>query len=177
MSDIELATPRLWTKAGFQEDEWTHAESVEALAGNRRVILPLKVLLQLGEDERMAAAGRLGVHLLPGEAIDAIVPYLADLALVSLAFPAFNDGRSYSKAQLLRSRHGFHGPIRACGDVLIDQIPLMLRTGFSEFDVSSEPAIRRLEDGHVGGIPFHYQPAAAENESARGYSWRRIPVA
>ena len=61
------AAPRLWTPEGFREDEWTHAESAEALAGNGRFILPLAVFLGLdavisaigqGAARRAAAAGR-----------------------------------------------------------------------------------------------------------------------
>ena len=177
MSDIETAAPRLWTPEGFREDEWSHAETAEALAGNRRIILPLAAFLELDGETREAAAGRIGVHVLPGEAIDLLVPFLPTLALVSLAFPAFNDGRSYSKAELLRSRHGYRGIVRASGDVLIDQIPLMLRTGFSEFEVSNETALRRLAEGRLGGIPFYYQPTTRNAAPGSRFSWRRRPAA
>lgn len=176
MSETETVT-RLWTPDGFREDEWSHAESAEALAGNRRVILPLAVFLALDDATRQAAAGRAGVHVLPGEPLDGLLPFLSGLPLVSLAFPAFNDGRSYSKAELLRSRHGYRGTIRASGDVLIDQIPLMIRTGFTEFAVTNETALARLAEGRLGGIPFHYQPAAKASASGSGYSWRRRPAA
>lgn len=49
---------------------------------------------------------------------------------VDLQFPAFTDGRAFSQAFLLRRRIGFKGEIRATGDVLIDQLPQMQRTGF-----------------------------------------------
>ena len=92
---------------------------------------------------------------------------------MALAFPAFSDGRSFSKAELLRSRHGFEGPIRATGQVLIDQLPHMLRLGFSEFEVSHPVLIKRLEAGHTGGIPLYYQPAATLSQKGQKYSWRR----
>jgi uncharacterized protein (DUF934 family) len=50
---------------------------------------------------------------------------------VELQFPKFTDGRAYSQAFLLRRRLGFSGDIRATGDVLIDQLVQMQRTGFS----------------------------------------------
>ena len=50
---------------------------------------------------------------------------------VELQFPKFTDGRAFSQAVLLRRRHGFAGDIRATGDVLIDQLVQMQRTGFS----------------------------------------------
>ena len=50
---------------------------------------------------------------------------------VELQFPKFTDGRAYSQALLLRRRYRFAGDIRATGDVLIDQLVHMHRSGFS----------------------------------------------
>ena len=61
---------------------------------------------------------------------------IAELSLegvdrIDLNFPKFTDGRAYSQAYLLRRRRKFTGDIRATGDVLIDQLVQMQRTGFS----------------------------------------------
>jgi len=165
--------PRLWTPTGFREDEWTHAESAEALAGNGRFILPLPSFLVLDPQVRKSAKERLGVLLQPGDKLEAIVPLLDEVTLVALAFPAFNDGRSFSKAELLRSRHGFEGPIRATGQVLVDQLPHMLRLGFDEFEVSHPVLLKRLEEGRIGGLPVYYQPTAKAAPRGAKYSWRR----
>ncbi|HYP86113.1 DUF934 domain-containing protein [Variovorax sp.] len=61
----------------------------------------------------------------------AIEVCLADVDRIDLVFPKFSDGRAYSQAFLLRRRLGFAGDIRATGDVLIDQLVQMQRTGFS----------------------------------------------
>ena len=61
----------------------------------------------------------------------AIEVCLADIERIDLNFPKFTDGRAYSQAFLLRRRLGFAGDIRATGDVLIDQLVQMERTGFS----------------------------------------------
>ena len=50
---------------------------------------------------------------------------------IELHFPKFTDGRAYSQALLLRRRYRFAGDIRATGDVLIDQLVHMYRSGFS----------------------------------------------
>jgi uncharacterized protein (DUF934 family) len=50
---------------------------------------------------------------------------------IDLRFPKFSDGRAFSQAFVLRRRLGFEGDIRAIGDVLIDQLVQMQRTGFS----------------------------------------------
>lgn len=50
---------------------------------------------------------------------------------IELHFPKFTDGRAFSQAYLLRRRRKFAGDIRATGDVLVDQLVQMYRTGFS----------------------------------------------
>jgi uncharacterized protein (DUF934 family) len=56
---------------------------------------------------------------------------LAGVDRVELNFPKFADGRAFSQAFMLRRRLGFRGDIRATGDVLVDQLVQMERTGFS----------------------------------------------
>ena len=56
---------------------------------------------------------------------------LAGVERIDLQFPKFSDGRAFSQAFVLRRRLGFGGEIRATGDVLIDQLVQMQRTGFS----------------------------------------------
>jgi uncharacterized protein (DUF934 family) len=51
---------------------------------------------------------------------------------VELNFPKFTDGRAFSQAHLLSRRLGFKGAIRATGQVLVDQLVQMKRTGFTE---------------------------------------------
>ncbi|MGE0099787.1 MAG: DUF934 domain-containing protein [Hydrogenophaga sp.] len=57
---------------------------------------------------------------------------LDGIEVVELNFPKFSDGRAFSQAFLLRRRLGFSGQIRATGDVLIDQLVQMQRSGFSQ---------------------------------------------
>ncbi|AOI88331.1 DUF934 domain-containing protein [Burkholderia pseudomultivorans] len=56
---------------------------------------------------------------------------IAQASRIDLQFPSFTDGRAYSQAYLLRKRFGFAGDLRATGDVRVDQLLLMERTGFS----------------------------------------------
>src|SRR5665647_2862260 len=55
---------------------------------------------------------------------------LENIHRIDLHFPKFSDGRAFSQAFLLRRRLGFKGEIRATGDVLIDQLVQMQRSGF-----------------------------------------------
>lgn len=55
---------------------------------------------------------------------------LAGVTRIDLEFPKFTDGRAFSQALLLRRRLRFAGEIRATGDVLVDQLVQMKRSGF-----------------------------------------------
>ncbi|WP_048645375.1 DUF934 domain-containing protein [Nitratireductor soli] len=167
---------RLWAEDGFRDDEWRRGEDAGALNDAGKVILPLAVFLELAPETRESEARRIGVELLPGEPLDALLPHLSSLPLVALAFPAFNDGRSYSKAELLRARHGYHGEIRATGNVLIDQVAHMLRVGFSSLAISNPRTLAQLEAGKEAGIPLYYQPTARTAAAPGSYAWRRLPA-
>lgn len=68
---------------------------------------------------------------------------------IDLHFPKFTDGRAFSQAVQLRRRFGFRGEIRATGDVLVDQLVQMQRSGFDSAvlraDQSLAVARRQLE--------------------------------
>lgn len=97
MTETTLPSPRLWTPAGFREDEWSRADNAEALAGNGRFILPMQTFLDLDPEVRKSTRERLGVELQPGDELKKIAGLLDDLSLVALVFPAFSDGRSFSR--------------------------------------------------------------------------------
>ncbi len=65
---------------------------------------------------------------------------------IDLHFPKFTDGRAYSQAYLLRRRLGFRGEIRATGDVLLDQLVQMQRSGF---DAAVLRADQDLQHAHA----------------------------
>jgi uncharacterized protein (DUF934 family) len=77
-----------------------------------------------------AEASLLNVLALPNDTDPRHVS-LDGVKRIDLQFPKFSDGRAYSQAFVLRRRLGFRGDIRATGDVLIDQLVQMQRTGFT----------------------------------------------
>jgi uncharacterized protein (DUF934 family) len=93
---------------------------------------------------------------------------LAGVTRIDLQFPAFTDGRAYSQAFLLRRRLRFAGELRATGDVLIDQLVQMQRTGFDvavlKEGVDPSAAQRQLARyaGFYQGSAAHPQPRFAE---------------
>ena len=64
---------------------------------------------------------------------------------IELHFPKFTDGRAYSQAVMLRRRCGFQGDIRAIGDVLIDQVQQMARSGFSSAVLREDQSLGKAQ--------------------------------
>ena len=141
-----------------EDDPWVRVADDAPLPEDRPAIVGLKRWLV--ERDRLAALNRpLGLALEPDDSLDAVLPDLGRFGLVALSFPKFGDGRAFSKARLLRLRHGFKGELRAVGDVFKDQLLFMARCGFDSFE---------LKDGHdaqgalaaFGELSVAYQPAA-----------------
>jgi uncharacterized protein (DUF934 family) len=123
-----------WTVLRLAEGE--EAAAVELPAG--RVMVPLAVW-QARRDALLARAeaGTLGVWLAGNDDPAAIAGDLPTLRLVAVDFPKFADGRGYSIAALLRSRHGYGGELRAIGEVLRDQFFYLSRCGFDSLQAST----------------------------------------
>lgn len=73
---------------------------------------------------------------------EALRLHLADLGLIRVAFPAFNDGRAFTIARRLRMM-GFKGRLRAKGHVIADQYAMVRRVGFDEVEISEDLAQRQ----------------------------------
>jgi uncharacterized protein (DUF934 family) len=82
---------------------------------------------------------------------------------INLHFPKFTDGRAYSQAFLLRRRLGFQGEIRATGDVLIDQLVAMARTGF-DVAVLREGLDASAAQRQFDRFPAFYQGSAIDTQ-------------
>lgn len=162
---------KIWNESGFVADDPWVIETEETKAGsNEKAILGLDAFLaKVAETDET----NLGVLINPADDVRKLEGHQDRLALVAVAFPAFNDGRAFSHASLLRARLDFKGEVRAVGDVLIDQIPLMLRCGIDSFAVSNATALKRLAENRLPGIDNHYQPTARPAQDAGSYSWRR----
>lgn len=98
------------------------------------LILPIESY-RLHADTLQAQRHRIGIVLSPDDEPEAVVPFLANIALIAIRFPSFTDGRGYSTARILRNRFGFAGELRAVGDVLRDQLYFLHRCGFNAFSL------------------------------------------
>ncbi|MEX8496498.1 DUF934 domain-containing protein [Leptothrix ochracea] len=91
------------------------------------------------------------------------------IAMIALHFPKWMDGRAYSQAYLLRTRLGYQGELRATGEVLIDMLPMLHRTGFNAVQLhreSDEAAAQRTLSLYSEYYPQHYQNDAWSHAAA-----------
>ena len=141
--------------AAVIEDRYTRVDDEAALPDG-----PVLVSLARFQAEREALLGReadLGVWLDSDESPDAIEADLGSLALVACNFPAFNDGRAFSYARLLRERYGYEGEVRAIGEVMLEQAPFMVRSGFSTFEIQDVSDVAEFK-AVVEEVRTVYQP-------------------
>ncbi len=90
-------------------------------------------------------AGTLAADLSNTDDPEALRPWLATLALIRVAFPAFNDGRAFTTARRLRVM-GYAGRLRAAGPVIADQYAMLRRVGFDEAEIPEDLAARQPWD-------------------------------
>lgn len=149
----ETVTAQLWTAQGVTENTWQVMPEQPAPPARGNVLVPL----ERWRAERAVLVEshlRLGVVLDPGQRLEA-ADGVERLDVVALRFPKFTDGRAYSTARVLREQLNFKGEIRAVGDVLVDQIPLMRACGFTSFEIVDAAALRFLK---ASGLPRAAQP-------------------
>jgi uncharacterized protein (DUF934 family) len=160
-------TTEIWTRDGFVPDRWQPVGEGEALPGGGPIVVSATTWEGLRQRNTLED-WEIGVALEPDEPVEELVSDLDRVSMVALSFPAFTDGRAYSAARLLRERHGFEGELRATGDILLDQIPFMLRCGFTSFAISHGPTRRALADGHLPEVPIYMQPVGGHDEVPLG---------
>ena len=138
-------------------DDWQLHEP-GATPAPRRALLELQAwrALDAVQRERLLREAEVGL-LLPNDVdVEALQPDLPHLRLLALQFPRWTDGRAYTQARLLRLRLRFPGEIRGVGQVLVDMVLPMARSGFDSAalreDQDPRAARRALEF-----FPGHYQ--------------------
>ena len=115
--------PEIIRHGRVEVDDWDESE-----------LFTLAQWMQRRADPALAQA-RIGVRLELADDPAELAPDTHRLALVAINFPRFADGRGYSCAYLLRTRHGYRGELRATGDVGRDQLFYLKRCGFDAFSL------------------------------------------
>lgn len=147
------AAQRVWKSGQFTLDPWQHLADDEQLPAEGAVTVSIErwpsIVANVFSEKLL-----LGLRAGAGNGLKAKRETLGSCRLIMLTFAKFTDGRPYSIAQQLRTKWGFQGELRATGDVLFDQIPLMLGCGFDTLEIVDAATIRQLEKhAPVAGAP------------------------
>jgi uncharacterized protein (DUF934 family) len=153
-------------------DEYVDASAADAIPPTGAVIVSLEQW-QKERDALLARGTPLGIRLHSDQSPELIADDVQKFALIALEFPKFRDGRAYSYARLLRERCGFKGELRAVGDVLLEQLFFMLRTGFDAFDVQQSPDPVAAFKTAISEFSVWYQPTADGRKTALQLRHRR----
>ncbi|ALT79874.1 DUF934 domain-containing protein [Paucibacter sp. KCTC 42545] len=97
-----------------------------------------------------------GIELSNDFDVETLAADLPRLSLIVLNFPKWVDGRAYSQAHLLRARYRFAGELRAAGEVLVDMLPLLARTGFTAVQLRAGESVEAAQRA-LDFFPAHYQ--------------------
>ncbi len=144
---------RVIKHGAITEDTWLpiEPEAAEAPAGG---------ICTLEQWQALADKHNSAVQIEPGDGIDALLNHLNQLALVTVNFPVFTDGRAFSYARELRQR-GYTGELRATGHFLPDQLTYLHRVGCDSF-APAEDADWNEYLGREHDFSVHYQAAIDE---------------
>ena len=150
-----------YTDGRFADDPWAGRE-----------------IVAMSELQERRSAGTAptpaGIRIEPGFDVEAEGLDLSGIELIAVSFPKFVDGRGYSMGWLLRQRLGYAGEMRAVGDVLFDQMQLMVRCGFDSFEIVDPATLRLLKSGRrVATVDRFYQPGLEREVPAGTRPWAR----
>ena len=124
--------------SGEIDDRWPAVPDHEPLPVTGRALVPLVRLPEALKLDGLA----VGVDMPNNTDARRLAPHFDRLELVSVEFPAFNDGRGFSIATVLREQ-GFRGRLRAAGPVIADQFAYLLACGYDEVQVPDNVALRQ----------------------------------
>ncbi len=158
MAKAELT---LFRDRQFVADPWSEWLEGSAPVLARYVHVPLAEFVA-NRAAYLASPHPLGLLVGAGDDVMEVASDLSRFSSIAIEFPAFTDGRGYSSARLLVERLGYEGELRAVGDVLADQIPLMRRCGINAFVVSHAATRKALEKGVPGRIDVFMQPVGVD---------------
>jgi uncharacterized protein (DUF934 family) len=145
------------------DDVWAFVEDGHELSPGGCITVSLGRFLS--EHEQLLHRNRsIGVRLQVSDDPALLAPHLDQIHLIELQFPKYTDGRAFSQSQLLRRRYQYKGEIRAIGQVLRDQLRLMIRSGFDAMQIDEADA-EAVYDFSEKEFSEFYQSAADTSDT------------
>jgi len=141
------------------DNAWTFVDDETEVNDTGNITVSLQRWIS-AQQQLLNRTGKVGVRFRPTDNSDLIADALQGLELIELDFPGFGDGRLFSHAQLLRSRYGYQGEIRAVGNYLPDQVYYLSRVGVNAFQLA-DPNQAPLVISGLNDFSVNYQVSIA----------------
>ena len=141
------------------EDVFVDVSGEDSIEANGPVIVGL-AQWQAMRESLLATRKPLGIRLKSDESPELIAEDIGRFDVIALEFPA------YSYARLLRERYGFEKELRAVGDVLMEQLHFMVRTGFDAFEIDGDEPLQAFRTV-MQDFSVWYQPTGDGRLTAR----------
>lgn len=99
-------------------------------------ILPLQAFVNLSECpvEPRRIGAWFGADIEP----TCLTQTILNLPLLCIDITDFNDGRIFSLAAMIKQQQGYQGELRACGNVLLEQLPYLSQCGIDSFSLADQ---------------------------------------
>ncbi len=147
--------PKIIRDGGIVDDIWqvldgAAAQDLPAVA-HGHYLLPLSCWLKQPHATQFTHSP--GVWIDGDQDLVELAAYLDRIPVIGIHFSAFADGTGFSTGAVLREALGFEGELRAFGEVIADQVPLLRRCGFNAFSLAEgdqlEVALNFLLGNHL----------------------------
>ncbi|MTI09038.1 DUF934 domain-containing protein [Curvivirga aplysinae] len=145
------------------ENEWNSLAEGEKFDGQPNTLLSLQEFHNNYETIKDSNS-IVGVALTVDDEVDSLEGKLDQVALVTVHFPSFADGRGFSQARLVRERFAFTGEIRAVGHIIRDQYLYLVRSGVDSVD--ADRATEAEWKAAIEEFDTFYQPALNKGTAA-----------
>ncbi|WP_417666455.1 DUF934 domain-containing protein [Roseibium sp.] len=158
---------KIFSNGSLSDEDWIRVSGDDELPASGNILLSLD-RYQADPESFSKSNQPVAVLVAAGEDVTLLKDYLPGLQLIAVEFPKFTDGRGFSAARVLREQLGFDGDIRAIGDYILDQVPLMRRCGVSSFELTKPEVLKALADGEWPEVTKYLQPVGTVEEIPAG---------
>ncbi len=146
------------------DNPWKLVRELESLEntdfGAGHWLVPLDAYESVKESATVPHS-QLGVWLGANVKLEDLAPYINQVPLVCIDFPAFADGRGFSNARTLRDYYEYSGELRAIGNFIQDQMYYLQRCGFDAFEIADEWDMEAVRQS-LADFSVSYQAAVDE---------------
>ncbi|NVK35240.1 MAG: DUF934 domain-containing protein [Rhodobacteraceae bacterium] len=158
---------KIFANGAMRDEDWYVLEPDAELPSGGKVVVPMKRFLET-PDVFLNSNHDLQVLVEPGDNVLDLQPHLSSVAVIGVSFQKFADGRGFTSARILRERLEFAGDIRAVGDFILDQVPLLRRCGVTSFQTTKPEVLKALADGEWPEVTNYLQPVGTVDEVPAG---------